>query len=55
MLPIYPAAFLCLIIIANELYLTPTDESKLWKFLALETPPASGEMTTTSFNGNLVC
>lgn len=29
MLPISPAPFLCLINIANDDYLTPTDESKL--------------------------
>jgi len=27
MLPIYPAAFLCFIIIASDVYLTPTEAS----------------------------
>jgi len=54
-LPIFPAPILCLIIMANVDYLTPTDDSKPKKFLALVTPPASGEITTISLNGNLHC
>jgi hypothetical protein len=54
-LPIYPAPFLCLIIIANEVYLTPTEDKRAWKFLARVTPPASGDTTTISFKGMLFC
>jgi hypothetical protein len=35
--------------------LTPTEESRAWKFLALVTPPASGETTTISFKGKRFC
>ena len=55
MLPIYPAPFLCLIIIASVESLTPTEERRAWKFFALATPPASGETTTISLNGNFFC
>jgi len=55
MLPIFPAPILCLMIIASVVSLTPTDERSPWKFLALVTPPASGEMTTISLKGILFC
>ena len=42
-------------IIASVVSLTPTEESKAWKFLARATPPASGDMTTKSFKGNFFC
>jgi hypothetical protein len=53
--PISPAFFLCLMIIANEVYLTPTECKRAWKFLALVTPPASGDTTTISFRGIFFC
>lgn len=53
--PISPAALRCLMIIASEVSFTPTDVSKAWKFLALVTPPASGETTTMSLRGIFFC
>ena len=55
MLPIFPAPALCFMIIAKLVSLTPTDAIKFWKFFALVTPPASGDITTTSFKGVLFC
>lgn len=54
-LPILPAPILCLIIIAKVVSLTPTEDNNPWKFLALVTPPASGDIITISFKGNLLC
>ena len=55
MVPIYPGAFLCLIIIARDVSFTPTEERSAWKFFALVTPPASGETTAISFRGIFFC
>lgn len=54
-LPIFPAPILCLIIMANVDYLTPTEDSNPKKFFALVTPPASGDITTISFKSNRHC
>lgn len=53
--PISPGAFLCFIIMANEVCFTPTEERRAWKFLALVTPPASGETTAISLSGIFFC
>jgi len=55
MLPISPAPFLCFMIMASDVYLTPTEERRAWKFLARVTPPASGDTTTISFSGIFFC
>ena len=55
MLAISPAPFLCFMIMAKVVSLTPTEERRAWKFLALATPPASGDTTTMSLRGNFFC
>jgi hypothetical protein len=55
MLPILPALTLCLMIMANVDYLIPNESSKAWKFLALVTPPASGDTIEISFNPVFFC
>lgn len=54
-LPILPALTLCLIIIAKVDYLIPKESSNAWKFLALVTPPASGDTTATSLKLVFCC